>query len=128
MIDIDDFKVLNDTKGHQYGDEHLQLMSRLINDCLRESDTVYRYGGEEFTVILPNTDLEGGINLAERIRTYVENASPSNSRQPGFTVSIGVAELPGNASDAVSLLKAADDAMFTAKRRGKNLVHNALEA
>jgi diguanylate cyclase (GGDEF)-like protein len=128
MIDIDDFKVLNDTKGHQAGDEHLQLMSKLISDCLRESDTVYRYGGEEYTVILPQTDLQGGIKLAERIRAYVEQFSPNEGSKPGFTVSIGVAVMPGNAVDSVSLIKAADDAMFAAKRRGKNLVHSAFDA
>jgi len=127
MIDIDDFKVLNDTKGHLAGDKHLQLMAEMIQSCLRECDTVYRYGGEEFTVILPQTSLNGGIHLAERIRTYVERSSPGGIRKPGYTVSIGVAELPGNASDSVSLLKAADDAMFIAKSQGKNMVYSVMQ-
>lgn len=120
MLDIDDFKVLNDTQGHLVGDEHLQMIAELIRSNLRETDTAYRYGGEEFTLLLPNTDLQGAVNLAERIRTSVEASSPDGKRRPGFTISVGAAEMPLQAMTAMELLRAADDAMFTAKNMGKN--------
>ncbi len=125
MLDIDDFKVLNDTQGHLAGDQHLQMIAQIIRDNLRETDTAYRYGGEEFTVLLPNTDLQGAVYLGERIRTAVEASSPSQQRQPGFTISIGAAEMPTNAMTETELLKAADDAMFTAKNLGKNMLCTA---
>lgn len=120
MLDIDDFKILNDTQGHLAGDQHLQMIAELIRSNLRKTDSGYRYGGEEFTVLLPNTDLKGAVKLGERIRTSVEASSPDGKRRPGFSISIGAAEMPLHAMTEKELLQAADDAMFTAKNLGKN--------
>jgi diguanylate cyclase (GGDEF)-like protein len=125
MLDIDDFKQYNDKYGHVAGDEHLKNISNTVCDCLREPDMVFRYGGEEISMILPFTDLKGGVKLAERIRTTIEKYTPEKAKDPGFTVSIGVAEIPSNSETALGLLQAADEALFAAKHMGKNMVYSA---
>lgn len=125
MMDIDDFKQFNDKYGHVAGDEHLIKISNIVCDCLREPDMVFRYGGEEIAVILPFTDLKGGNKLAERIRATIEKHAPHKIKEPGFTVSIGIAEMPSNSETALGLLQAADEALFVAKHMGKNKVYSA---
>jgi diguanylate cyclase (GGDEF)-like protein len=127
MLDLDDFKLVNDTYGHQQGDEVLALVAGVLRDLSRELDTPARYGGEEMAVVLPQTDVEGGEMLAERIREAVEGL-----RVPrvgggvlGVTVSIGVASVPYTAMDRGSLIAAADAALYRAKRGGKNRVERA---
>ena len=118
MVDIDDFKKVNDKNGHDIGDEVLRRISELMVDNVRNIDAVGRYGGEEFLILFPHTPLIQAIKSCERIRKAVEKARiiPSN-----LTVSIGVAELkkPTNTEEIV---KHADVALYVAKGRGKNQV------
>jgi len=124
MIDVDHFKVYNDTCGHPQGDIVLQDLARLLREMSRTSDTVARYGGEEFALILPETDSVGAQKIAQRLREQVEGyAFPGKEIMPGgtLTISIGVAtHAPAGSKDA--LLQAADTALYTAKRGGRNRV------
>lgn len=118
MVDIDDFKKVNDKNGHDIGDEVLRRISELIADNIRSIDIVGRYGGEEFLILFPHTPLIQAIKSCERIRRRIEKAkiTPSN-----LTVSIGVAELEKSTS-AEEIIKHADVALYLAKDRGKNQV------
>ena len=124
MIDVDHFKVYNDTCGHPQGDIVLQDLARLLREMSRTSDTVARYGGEEFAIILPETDSVGAQKIAQRLREQVEGyAFPGKEIMPGgtLTISIGVAtHAPAGSRDA--LLQAADTALYTAKHEGRNRV------
>lgn len=125
LIDIDDFKALNDRYGHLEGDEVLSMSGTIIKDCLRKTDTAYRYGGEEFTIILPGIGLEAAINAAERIRKQISTHKFTSSDQAlHITVSIGACRLePGEEMKA--FVKRADKAMFVAKQEGKNRVSSS---
>jgi diguanylate cyclase (GGDEF)-like protein len=128
MIDIDDFKLFNDTYGHPRGDRVLRSVSDTITAALREIDFAARYGGEEFVVVLPETDSEGALAVAERIRAGVEQLSFSlYGVDPSVhkTVSVGVATYPVHAKAGAPLIVAADQAMYVAKRSGKNTVRMA---
>ena len=123
MLDIDDFKAVNDTYGHQQGDLVLKEVARILKESSREIDEPARYGGEELAVVLPGTDLEGAERFAERVRRGVAalRLPVGNGAAPvTITTSLGVATLPGTAYDARSLVEAADDALYRAKRTGKN--------
>ena len=124
LFDIDNFKRLNDTYGHQAGDDVLHELARLLRDASRETDIVVRYGGEEFIIILPNTSEEDTIYLADRIRTTVgRNAFRLNHAESiHITLSGGIASYPQNAYDTKSLLNAADTALYSAKASGKNMI------
>lgn len=124
MLDIDHFKRVNDTHGHQAGDAVLKGLGELLTRQARAIDRVCRYGGEEITVILPEADLETAANAAERLRAAVE-AQPFdvNAGAPlRITVSVGVASWPAQADSAQTLLAAADAAMYVAKQGGRNRV------
>lgn len=126
MLDVDHFKSYNDTHGHPAGDELLRRLASVLADCVRRGDVVYRYGGEEFAVLMPGADLASAQDAAERIRTTVADAElPGASSQPGgrITVSVGVAVGPGD--DATALHKAADSSLYEAKRLGRNRVVTA---
>ncbi|MDT8444696.1 MAG: sensor domain-containing diguanylate cyclase [Desulfuromonadales bacterium] len=127
LLDVDDFKKFNDTYGHPNGDIVLQEMAKLLQELLRDCDTLYRYGGEEFVAILPETSLSEAIKVAQRIRILVETESrrflTGITKTHGITVSIGVAALPDDGQDAGSLLQSVDDLMYQAKRDGKNKVY-----
>lgn len=127
LLDVDDFKKFNDTYGHPNGDIVLQEMATMQKELLRDCDYVFRYGGEEFVALLPETPLPEAIKVAERIRIFVETESPrfltQITKTHGVTVSVGVAGLPENGQDAKSLLKKVDDLMYKAKNEGKNAVH-----
>ncbi|MGK2905533.1 MAG: sensor domain-containing diguanylate cyclase [Desulfuromonadales bacterium] len=127
LLDVDDFKKFNDTYGHPSGDIVLQEMAHMLRGLLRNSDAIYRYGGEEFIVLLPETALQEAITVAERIRILVETESPrflnGISKASGITVSVGVAALPDCGMDTRTLLKSVDDLMYQAKREGKNKVY-----
>jgi diguanylate cyclase (GGDEF)-like protein len=128
MIDIDDFKLFNDTYGHPRGDRVLRAVSNTITSALREIDFAARYGGEEFVVVLPETDAEGAHAVAERIRTGVERLSYASigvDASVRKTVSVGVATYPTNARSGAALIVAADQAMYAGKRGGKNTVRTA---
>lgn len=124
LFDIDNFKTLNDTYGHQAGDDVLHDLALILKRVSREADIVVRYGGEEFIIILPNTNKEDALHLAERLRTEVEQNIFLRDRGEGtsITVSGGVASCPLNAHDAKLLLTAADKALYAAKASGKNMV------
>ena len=125
MLDIDDFKALNDRFGHLMGDEVLRGVSSLIRESLREMDVAARYGGEEFVVVVPETDAQGARAVAERIRQSVSaHAFLEEAAGGGIhaTVSVGVSTFPADGRSVESLIRAADDAMYGAKRAGKDRV------
>ena len=122
IVDLDDFKAVNDTHGHLQGDVVLKSVAEVLRTISRVSDEPARYGGEELAVILPGTDLDGAHTVAEAIRAAVEKLEVE---LPGggvlkVTVSIGVSALEGGATDPASLIDAADVALYEAKRGGKN--------
>lgn len=119
MIDVDNFKSINDRLGHEIGDRVLIGVSNLISQSVRSADIPSRWGGEEFLVLLVNTDIEGAVVLAERIREGVTKLKVDNV--PRITVSIGVAQyIPGESID--NLISRADHGLYDAKRSGKNRV------
>lgn len=122
FLDLDNFKVINDTLGHSQGDAVLKTLADYLQDALRQADVICRYGGEEFVVLLPKAPLDQAMRLAERLRRKIsELVIPLPERDLRFTVSIGVARLtPG--MDGESLVNAADAAMYQAKQAGKNQV------
>ncbi len=125
ILDIDKFKNVNDTYGHQFGDEVLVVLSHLLGENQRESDVLCRYGGEEFVILLPNTSLENAIDIAQKIRMKVESLSvPIDSKQIfSFTISLGVADIDvSNEKDIQSALIRADKALYKAKETGRNKV------
>ncbi len=123
LIDIDDFKSLNDRFGHSYGDEVLKGVSRTIRDAVRSMDVVARYGGEEFAVILPHTTKRDALVIAERIRADVDEYKRMVKPFKEWpTISLGVSEFPNDANDIDELINKADSAMYHAKRTGKNKV------
>ncbi len=117
MVDVDHFKMLNDTHGHPVGDAALQQIGQVLRSQSRTTDLVARYGGEEFVIILPATDLDGAQVLGERFRRSVEQA---RSCDLPLTVSVGVAELHTNSGD--DLVRDADIALYRAKADGRNCV------
>jgi diguanylate cyclase (GGDEF)-like protein len=128
MLDIDDFKPVNDSYGHQQGDEVLAQVAAVVRDQTRELDTAARYGGEELAVILPQTDASGAELVAERMRAAVESRQVPRVGGKGalkVTASFGVAGMPDSALDRDGLIAAADAALYAAKRAGKNRVERA---
>ena len=121
MMDLDHFKAVNDTIGHQKGDDVLRAVAGVLRSCSRESDYLARYGGEEFTMILPRTTLDEAETLAERIRASVALLDPGHP-DLHVTMSIGVSAFPESAKDSDGVLGAADAALLRAKSRGRNRV------
>lgn len=125
MIDIDHFKLLNDTAGHQAGDAILRLVSQRLKTHVRKVDTLARYGGEEFVVLLPKASSIEAIEIAEKLRNVVaEIDSPHGRAQPNghISISIGVSTLPNDATDQTRLVDCADAALYASKRGGRNRV------
>jgi diguanylate cyclase (GGDEF)-like protein len=119
MLDVDHFKSYNDQFGHPAGDEALKLVGRIIRDTLRGADVAARFGGEEFSILLPQTTGEEAAAIAERIRSNIENA---DFRHRGVTASIGVASCSAELCISADLISAADKALYEAKRQGRNRV------
>jgi diguanylate cyclase (GGDEF)-like protein len=122
VLDVDDFKQVNDTLGHAAGDEFLKQIAKVLTETVRATDLVARYGGEEFVVVAISTALEGAVVLGEKIRTAVAEASfivDSSMRPRRATISVGVAEFRGSQT---GLFNAADAALYQAKAAGKNCV------
>jgi len=121
VLDLDHFKALNDRHGHQAGDEVLERLGTVLRHGVRASDFAGRWGGEEFVILLPDTDHEGALQAAETMRASVEGLEV-----PGviahITASLGVATLPDHALDGPSLIRAADRALYRAKAAGRNCV------
>lgn len=127
MLDVDHFKAVNDTHGHQVGDEVLRSLASRLRQAVRRADVVARYGGEEFLVILPETTLPQALGLAERIRFDVAQHTMAliHGEALRITVSIGVAAFPDHGADADSLCRSADAALYAAKQSGRNRVEAA---
>jgi diguanylate cyclase (GGDEF)-like protein len=121
FIDIDHFKSFNDHWGHPFGDELLRATVRIIEGQIRRNDIVARYGGDEFVAVLSDTDLSGGLQVAERIREKM-TASPLVPNTNRVTVSIGIAVFPIHAASKAELIEKADSAMYEAKRLGRNRI------
>jgi diguanylate cyclase (GGDEF)-like protein len=127
MLDVDDFKSFNDKHGHIAGDRALSDLGSVLKRSVREVDVVCRYGGEEFSVALPETDAAGAYVVAEKIREAVATysfADAEGERDVHMTVSIGLATFPGHAEDKESLLRMSDDALYQAKSGGKDRVRS----
>lgn len=127
MLDLDDFKAYNDIHGHVEGDRLLLGVARVLRRTVREGDVACRYGGEEFTVLLPGSGVEDGLQVAERIRRGVEILAlwPRSKHEVRVTVSQGVAELDAE-EDAQAFIHRADQALYQAKKQGKNCCVKAL--
>lgn len=117
MVDIDHFKDVNDTYGHERGDIVIRDVGRCIQSVARQGDTAIRYGGEEFSLILPDAGPEQAFGVAERIHAAIERARPGGLT---VTVSIGAASSADGLDDLHSILRRADDALYAAKRAGRN--------
>jgi diguanylate cyclase (GGDEF)-like protein len=125
MIDVDDFKIYNDTHGHEAGNHVLATVASLIESSCRRADVAARYGGEEFALILPSTSKVASETIADRIRESVERHSFEHARRlPGgaLTVSMGIATCPVDAQTPADLVRCADRALYVAKAGGKNRV------
>ena len=125
MIDVDDFKAFNDTRGHLAGNVALRRLASVLRRAVREVDVAARYGGEEFAILLPSTNKLAALKLGEKLRQAVERAGiGKDEKRAGrpLTVSIGVASVPGDAGTAEELVDRADRALYIAKSVGKNCV------
>jgi diguanylate cyclase (GGDEF)-like protein len=124
MIDIDHFKAINDTYGHQRGDLVLKVVAETFLDQVREYDLAARFGGEEFALVLPETDSPKAQQVAERIREAIQALRFSGALEPlQMTISLGVATCPHKSvKDIEDLIRLADDALYTAKHQGRNRV------
>lgn len=127
FLDLDRFKLVNDQHGHLVGSQVLRRLSEVLGPCVRQVDTLARYGGDEFTIVLVDTSHEAGMAVAERIRNTVSKTPFEGGRdQPiGLTISVGVSTYPAHGRDREKLLDAADKAMYRAKSRGRNRVCSA---
>lgn len=122
LLDIDDFKSVNDTWGHQAGDAVLKAVAIRMQQELRTIDVVGRFGGEEFLMILPETDIEGAWIASDRLLRGLREMAPVGETELRTTASVGLAAFPMNGRNAIDLLAAADGALYAAKRSGKNQV------
>jgi diguanylate cyclase (GGDEF)-like protein len=124
MIDIDHFKHFNDVYGHAAGDHVLQEFTRLISKLMRMDDSLFRYGGEEFLLLLPETGVGGAMVVAEKCRKMVASLAMEHDghRLSNITASFGVASFPGNGDHAMAVIKAADQALYESKNNGRNRV------
>ena len=121
MIDIDNFKLINDTLGHLFGDKILNKLGDIIKSIIRETDLAARYGGEEFSIVMSNTGLEEATEIAERLRKAISEYNFEITYRP-TTVSIGIALYPLDSTSLQDLLSNADRALYRAKHEGKNRV------
>jgi diguanylate cyclase (GGDEF)-like protein len=123
VIDIDNFKHLNDSRGHGAGDRVLCAFARQVKETLRSPDLLARLGGDEFAILLPDSSSEVSKNVAERIRQAIEALEvPFETGPVKFTISAGVAELDPVEGDWKTMIQRADKALYDAKRNGRNSV------
>ena len=123
LLDLDRFRVINDLHGHSHGDKALAAVGRLLTSTIRASDFAARFGGEEFLLLLPETDRLGSIEVAEKIRKQIERTELVQTGP--ITASFGVAGLPEDAVDPDELVRKADRALYMAKAQGRNRVESA---
>ncbi|MGH2888863.1 MAG: diguanylate cyclase [Solirubrobacteraceae bacterium] len=123
LLDLDRFRVLNDLHGSTHGDKALAAVGRLLAATIRASDYVARFGGEEFLLVLPDTDRQGCLEVAEKVRRQIEHTELVHTGP--ITASLGIACLPDDAVDPEQLLRHADRALYMAKAQGRNRVHAA---
>ena len=117
MLDIDDFKTINDTLGHIIGDNCIKIMVANARNNMRNFDLIGRYGGDEFVIVLPDTDIYQAFNIAERFRRHMETTD-----SPHYTISIGIASYPLDGNNVKTLITAADEGLYNSKRKGRNAV------
>jgi diguanylate cyclase (GGDEF)-like protein len=125
MVDLDYFREINDNYGHEAGDRSIVEVVKVINRMLRESDILARFGGDEFTILLPDTPGETALDMAERTRLEVESKGilkGYGGRETGLTLSIGISSFPEHADDVKKLKEMADQALYRAKESGRNRV------
>ena len=123
MIDADNLKEVNDKHGHKAGDRLIVTIATTIEECLRTSDIICRYGGDEFVALLPQLPASRAIETAERLRNAVENTSfDADGKLIKSTVSIGIATYPDEVGNVFELLEKADEALYECKRSGRNSV------
>ncbi|MGO3692175.1 diguanylate cyclase [Marinobacter sp.] len=123
MFDIDFFKKVNDNHGHLAGDEVIKHTADTAKSNLRQSDSIGRYGGEEFGIVLPETDAEGARIICERIRETIEQSVVQTSAAPvRYTVSVGIAQLTDKPKNHMKWMQQADEALYAAKKSGRNCV------
>lgn len=123
MLDIDHFKKVNDTYGHQAGDKVIQSLAKVISDTIRETDNAGRYGGEEFAILLPDTSVEAAVTVAERLRVAAEQQVVTHEDDRiQYTISIGAAQFSAHFETALVWLEHADQALYAAKEGGRNQV------
>jgi diguanylate cyclase len=122
MIDIDNFKAINDQRGHPAGDEVLRRFASMLEECLHESDMPARYAGDEFLVLLPNADTAAAVEIAERIRLKAAELALTDGGDTTGTVSIGVATACAQLGNMHSWIEAADSALYVAKSGGRNQI------
>lgn len=120
MVDVDGFKKYNDVHGHPLGDQVLKAVAEALKENVREMDTVCRYGGDEFAVVLSDARLETAVQIGERVRRAVECCASRVGAPAGITISLGIAVYPDNAETAEALVKAADDALYRVKLSHRN--------
>jgi diguanylate cyclase (GGDEF)-like protein len=122
MLDLDNFKGLNDRRGHLAGDAALASVGRQLRAILRQSDVCCRFGGDEFAILLPDTGLRGAAHVAENLRAEIERLAISGGADGNITASVGVATSPTGDGDSSALVQRADHALYEAKRGGRNRV------
>lgn len=125
LCDLDYFKEINDTYGHNTGDEVLKIVSGILKESVRAADIVGRYGGDEFLLILPETSIKGAEDMAERIRLAVQDTEfpAGNGKSVRTTLSLGITNFQGGRADIHDLINRIDNALYTSKRAGKNQVY-----
>jgi diguanylate cyclase (GGDEF)-like protein len=121
ILDVDHFKAVNDKYGHQFGDHILKKLGEIMRRAIRKSDSIFRYGGEEFFILMPETSREGAANAADRIMDAIRtHMFISDEKSAKITVSIGGAGFPSQSTDKVELIKLADTALYKAKESGRD--------
>lgn len=121
MFDIDHFKKVNDTYGHQAGDEVIRTLASIVRQTVRETDICGRYGGEEFTILLIDTDADSATNFTERLRKKIAALTvTTNEHEINFTISSGIAQFSTKFTKHTQWIEAADKALYHAKENGRN--------